>query len=74
MVGCIRLSPHSRLRRQYGVIHNVTARAVNIAGNQMLTIINCRGGMAIRPKARGGRDASLADCAERGNITSAGGA
>ena len=27
-------SPHSRLRRQYGVIHNVTARAVNIAGYQ----------------------------------------
>ena len=34
MVGFIRLSPHSRLRRQYGVIHNVTARAVNIAGYQ----------------------------------------
>ena len=34
MVGCIRLSPHSRLRRQCGVIHNVTARAVNIAGYQ----------------------------------------
>ncbi len=32
-------SPHSRLRRQYGVIHNVTARAVNIAGNQMATIM-----------------------------------
>ena len=34
--GCIRLSPHSRLRRQYGVIHNVTARAVNVAGNQII--------------------------------------
>ena len=32
-------SPHSRLRRQYGVIHNVTARAVNIAENQMATIM-----------------------------------
>ena len=37
--GCIRLSRHSRLRRQYGVIHNVTARAVNIAENQMATIM-----------------------------------
>ena len=36
MVGSIRLSPHSRLRRQYGVIHNVTARAVNIADNQTI--------------------------------------
>ena len=41
--GSICQSPHSRLRRQYGVIHNVTARAVNIAGNQMVTIIDCRG-------------------------------
>ena len=32
-------APHSRLRRQYGVIHNVTARAVNIAENQMATIM-----------------------------------
>ncbi len=32
--GSICQSPHSRLRRQYGVIHNVTARAVNIAGYQ----------------------------------------
>ena len=34
-LGAIGLSPHSRLRRQCGVIHNVTARAVKIAGNQM---------------------------------------
>ena len=33
-LGAIGLSPHSRLRRQCGVIHNVTARAVNIAGYQ----------------------------------------
>ena len=31
-LGAIGLSPHSRLRRQCGVIHNVTARAVKIAG------------------------------------------
>ena len=32
-------SPHSRLRRQCGVIYNVTARAVNIAGFQFFTLI-----------------------------------
>ena len=31
-------SPHSRLRRQYGVIHNVTARAVNVTGNQLVMV------------------------------------
>ena len=39
MVGSILLSPHSRLRRQCGVIDNVTARAVNIAGFQFITFI-----------------------------------
>ena len=32
-------SPHSRLRRQCGVIDDVTARAVNIAGFQFITLI-----------------------------------
>ena len=32
-------SPHSRLRRQCGVIYNVTARAVNIDGFQFITLI-----------------------------------
>ena len=41
--GCIRLSPHSRLRRQYGVIHNVTARAVNIAGYQQFAMKSLAG-------------------------------
>ena len=36
MIGSVQPSPHSRLRRQCGVIHNVTARAVNIAGSQMV--------------------------------------
>ena len=39
MVGCVLPSPHSRLRRQCGVIYNVTARAVNIAGFQFFTLI-----------------------------------
>ena len=39
MVGSILLSPHSRLRRQCGVIDDVTARAVNIAGFQFITFI-----------------------------------
>ena len=39
MVGCVLPSPHSRLRRQCGVIYNVTARAVNIAGFQFITLI-----------------------------------
>ena len=36
-------SPYSRPRRQYGVIHNVTARAVNIAGNQQFAIKSLAG-------------------------------
>ena len=32
-------SPHSRLWRQYGVIDDVTAHAVNIAGYQFITLI-----------------------------------
>ena len=39
MVGCVRLSPHSRLRRQCGVMQVVTARAVNITGFQFITFI-----------------------------------
>ena len=42
-VWCVRLSPHSRLRRQCGVIDNVTAHAVIITDNQMVTIVDCRG-------------------------------
>ena len=44
MVGSILLSPHSRLRRQCGVIKAVTAHAVNIAGNQGDTLIGVRRG------------------------------
>ena len=36
---CCAASPHSRLRRQCGVIDAVTARAVNIAGYQFITLI-----------------------------------
>ena len=36
-------SPHSRLRRQCGVMQAVTARAVYIVGYQMVTAIDCRG-------------------------------
>ena len=32
-------SPHSRLRRQYGVMQVVTAHAVNIAGYRFITLI-----------------------------------
>ena len=38
MIGSVQLSPRSRLRRHYGVIHNVTARAVNVAGNQIIML------------------------------------
>ena len=41
-VGCVRLSPHSRLRRQCGVMQVVTARAVNITDNQMFTSLGGR--------------------------------
>ena len=58
MVGSILLSPHSRLRRQCGVIKAVTAHAVNIADYQMTTIIDCRG---VWQYAR----RSLAETAER---------
>ena len=40
---CCAASPHSRLRRQCRVIDDVTARAVNIAGYQMVTAIDCMG-------------------------------
>ena len=36
-------SPHSRLRRQYGVMQVVTAHAVNVTGCQMVTAVDCRG-------------------------------
>ena len=36
MIGCVQPSPHSRLRRQCGVIEDVTARAVNITDYQMV--------------------------------------
>ena len=42
MVGCVRLSPHSRLRRQCGVMQVVTALAVNITDNQMFTALGGR--------------------------------
>ena len=38
MIGCVQPSPHSRLRRQCGVMQDVTARAVNIAENQEIGI------------------------------------
>ena len=38
-MGSVQPSPHSRLWRQYGVIDDVTARAVNIAGFQFITLI-----------------------------------
>ena len=41
-VGCVRLSPHSRLRRQCGVMQVVTALAVNITDNQMFTSLGGR--------------------------------
>ena len=41
-VGCVRLSPHSRLRRQCGVMQVVTALAVNITDNQMFTALGGR--------------------------------
>ena len=36
-------SSHSRLQRQYGVIHNVTARAVNIVGYQQFAMKSLAG-------------------------------